>query len=68
MMVEKYKNSDGKTYNGVAMMSELTGLSQEEIAWIASRIQQLIHQEGKTKDEAAAIVKEESKSKPWIQK
>ena len=67
-MFEKYKNSDGETYNGVAMMSELTGLSQEEIMWTANRIKQLIHQEGKTKDEAVAIVKEEGKSKPWIQK
>jgi hypothetical protein len=68
MMFEKYKNIDGKTYNGVAMMSELTGISQEEIAWTATRIKQLIHQEGKTKDEAVAIVREEGKSKPWIQK
>jgi hypothetical protein len=67
-MFEKYKNSDGKSYNGVAMMSELTGLSQEEIAWTANRIKQLIHQEGKTKFEAVAIVKEEGKSKPWSQK
>ena len=67
-MFEKYKNSDGETYNGVAMMSELTGLSQEEIMWTANRIKQLIHQESKTKDEAVAIVKEECKSKPWIQK
>jgi len=67
-MFEKYRNSDGKTYNGVAMMADLTGLSREEIAWTANRIKQLIHQEGKSKEQAVVIVKEEGKSKPWIQK
>ncbi len=67
-MFEKYKNKDGKTYNGAAMMSDLTGLSQEEIIWTANRIKQLIHNENKTKEEALVIVKQEGKLKPWIQK
>jgi hypothetical protein len=65
-MFEKYKNSDSKTYNGVEMLADLSGLSREEITWTANRVKQLIHDEGKSKEESHSIVKEERKNKPWI--
>jgi hypothetical protein len=64
-MFDRYKNSDGKTYNGAAMMSELTGLTVEEITWMSNRIRELV-QSGSTKESVIAIVKAESKNKPWI--
>lgn len=64
-MFEKYKNADGKTYNGAAMLAELSGLSIEEIVWSFDRMKQL-RQEGKTKEESIKIIGEEGKSKPWI--
>lgn len=63
-MFEQFRNPDG-TYNGAKAMSAWTGLSYEEVTWTAKRIKQLIHEDGKTKQEALGIVKEESKSKPW---
>lgn len=65
-MFERYKNTDGKTYNGVAMLAEVTGLPYNEIAWTAERMKQLMINEGKSKDEAREIVKAEGKSKPWV--
>lgn len=65
-MFERYKNTDGKTYNGVAMLAEVTGLPYNEIAWTAARIKELMITEGKSKDEAREIVKVEGKSKPWV--
>lgn len=65
-MFERYKNTDGKTHNGVAMLAEVTGLPYNEIAWTAERMKQLMINEGKSKDEAREIVKAEGKSKPWV--
>lgn len=65
-MFERYKNTDGKTYNGVAMLAEVTGLPYNEIAWTAERMKQLMINEGKSKDEAREIVKVEAASKPWV--
>lgn len=64
-MFEKFRNQNG-TYNGAAALSAVTGLSQDEVIWTFKRIKQLMHEEGKTKKEAAEIVKEEGKSKPWL--
>lgn len=62
--MEKHRNPDG-TYNGVAVMSEMTGLSPAEIRWTFERIKHLIHAEGKDKEAAKAIVKAECVNKPW---
>lgn len=65
-MFERYKNTDGKTYNGVAMLAEVTGLSYNEIAWTAARIKELMLTEGKSRREAIEAVKVEAASKPWV--
>ena len=67
-MFDRYRNADGKTFNGVAMMADLTGLPQAEIRWTAERLKQLMHSEGKSKDEALAIVKAEAAARPWVAK
>lgn len=59
-----FRNADG-TYDGGKFLSSLTGISEPEIKWIAKRMGQLIREEGKTKEEARAIVKMECKEKPW---
>ena len=64
-MFEKFRNPNG-TYDGAKALSDWTGLSYEEVTWTAKRLKQLMHEDGKTKQEALGIVKEESKSKPWI--
>lgn len=62
---DSYSNGDG-TYNGVAMLADLSGLSREEILWTFNRIKQLRQVEGKSKEEALGIVKAESKNRPWM--
>ena len=62
-----HRNPDG-TFNGVSFFSQVTGLDQEEIKWTMERIRQLLHVEGKTKEEAKSIVREEQKLKPWVKK
>jgi uncharacterized protein YoaH (UPF0181 family) len=62
--MSKHQNPDG-TYNLVTYLASLTGLSEAEVQWTALRIQHLMKTEGKSKDEAKAIVKEEGKSRPW---
>ncbi len=59
----RWRNADG-TYNGVAMMADITGLSREEIAWTWDRLSTLL-KSGMAKHEALALVKEQAKSKPW---
>lgn len=63
-MFEAYRNQDG-TYNGVAMMADMTGLSRVEVEWTAGRVAQLMVKEQRTRADAVAIVKEEAKGKPW---
>jgi len=65
LMFDKHRNADG-TYNGITMMSEISGLSQAEIRWTWERLRHLMHVDGKSKDEAKAIVREERKSRPWL--
>lgn len=62
--MEKHRNADG-TYNGVAVMAEMTGLGEIEVRWVFQRIKQLIRVEGKTRAEAVAMVKAESVDRPW---
>lgn len=64
-MFDQFKNPNS-TYNGVTAMAAWSGLSIEEIQWTADRLKQLMVDQGKSKDEAKTIVKEEAKSKPWI--
>jgi len=66
-MLDEFKNADG-TYNGVAFLAALSGLSEVEIKWTADRLKQLMHVEKKSKEEATGIVKEEAKTKPWEKK
>ena len=61
----KYQNADGRTYNGVRMMSDISGLSQAEIRWTFDRLKQLMTAEGRPKAEAIEIVKDEARSRPW---
>ena len=61
----KYRNPGRDTYNGVRLMSDLSGLSQMEIRWTFDRLKQLMTGEGKSKEKAMAIVKDEGKSRPW---
>ena len=63
-MFDKFRNLDG-TYDGAKAMSAWTGLRYEEVTWTAKRLKHLMHEDGKTKQEAIGIIKEESKSKPW---
>lgn len=58
-------NGDG-TYNGAAMLAQLTGLPYEEVAWTAKRLQQLMRDAGLPKAQAIAQVKAEAASKPWL--
>lgn len=59
------RNPDG-TYNGVAAMARMSGLSEDEVAWTFNRIQRLMGREKRSKEETLAIVAEEAKLKPWI--
>lgn len=62
--IKQFQNSDG-TYNGVALMSAVTGLSQAEIKWTFDRVKYLKQVEGKSKAEIAAILREECRATPW---
>ncbi len=62
---EKYKNEWG-SYDGAAMLSDISGLSKKEILWTCERLKQLMHGEGKTREEAKDIVKIEAQNKPWL--
>lgn len=52
------RNSDG-TYNGVKMMAQLSGLSEEEIKWTWDRLKELKAQ-GVPTDQAKKIVHQEN--------
>ena len=59
-----FRNPNG-TYDGAAMLSAASGISRDEIMWTFERLKHLMHVEGKSKDEAKAIVADEGRSKPW---
>lgn len=63
--VDAHRNPDG-TYNGVAIMAELSGLTQAEVAWTFGRLKQLMTIERRPREEAKAIVQSEARSKPWL--
>lgn len=63
-MFEQFKNPDGKTYNGIAAMSTVAGIPQEELAWMARRIKELTVA-GIPRADISAMVKAEAKEKPW---
>jgi len=58
-----WRNPDG-TYDGIAMLAQLSGLSRAEVAWTAKRLQELMRA-GSTKDEAKATVKADARDRPW---
>lgn len=60
----RWRNPSG-TYDGAGMLAEMSGLSKAEIMWTFERLKYLMQAEGKTKEEAKAIVKEETKTRPW---
>ena len=64
MNFDKYQSSNGN-YDGAAMLSDLSGLSKNEIRWTFDRLRHLIHVEGKTKEAAKVIVKNEAVNRPW---
>jgi len=64
MTPNDFKNPDG-TYDGAAALAALSGLSKEEIMWTWARMKHLRHVEGKTSEEAKAIIAKEVKLKPW---
>lgn len=63
-MFEQFKNPDGKTYNGIAAMSAVSGIPQAELAWMAKRIKELTVA-GMPRAEISATIKAEAKAKPW---
>lgn len=63
---DAFKNADG-TYNGVALFSEMTGLSQAEIRWTFDRLKHLLHVEKLSKADAVAQIRQEAAAKPWLQ-
>jgi hypothetical protein len=60
----KFRNPDG-TWNGINVMSAMTGLSTAEVEWTAKRLIDLMHHQKRSREEALAIVREEAKTKPW---
>jgi uncharacterized protein YoaH (UPF0181 family) len=60
-MLEKHRNPDG-TYNGVSAMSEMSGLSQEEIQWTWERAKEL-RAMGLSKEQVARALRMEARDK-----
>lgn len=59
-----FRNPDGKTYNGVKLLSAATGIPEDEMKWMADRIKELLGQ-GVPRAEALRMVREESVRQPW---
>lgn len=59
--MERHRNPDG-TYNGVAALAELTGLSEEEIRWSWERSKEL-RAAGLSKEQVARALKMEARDK-----
>lgn len=62
-MTRPTANGDG-TYNGIAVLSKLSGLSYDEIEWMAKRTMELRGQY--SKETVVAMIKDEARSKPWL--
>lgn len=61
--LRQFRNQDG-TYNGVAFLANMTGLSYAEVEWTARRIKELLLS-GMDRKEAVALVKQEAKEGKW---
>ncbi len=61
--IRQFRNQNG-TYDGVAFMASITGLSYAEVEWTARRIKELILS-GMSRTDAVALVKVEAKEKKW---
>lgn len=59
--MEKHRNPDG-TYNGVSALSELSGLSQEEVRWTWERAKEL-RAMGLSKEQIARALRMEARDK-----
>ena len=57
-MKEDYKNKDG-TYNGAKMLSNLSGISEEEILEVFERMKYLMDVENKSQEETKEIIRKE---------
>ena len=64
-MIERYKNPDGKTYNGVAFFADLLKIPPEEVAWMAERTRQLKSEGVATAREISQRIRVEARSRPW---
>lgn len=62
--IAQFRNQNG-TYDGVAALAALTGLSYVEVAWSAERIKQLLATTDLTRQQVVSQVREEAKTKPW---
>lgn len=60
---DRWRNPDG-TYNAAAMLAELSGVPEPEVAWTGRRLGELMRA-GKTREEAVAIVRAERARTPW---
>ena len=63
--IAQFRNQDG-TYDGVAALASLTGLSYAEVAWSAQRIKHLLTTTNLSRQEVVKQVRKEAESKPWI--
>jgi hypothetical protein len=64
--MSKYQNPDG-TYNGVAFMAAMSGLSEDEILWTWERAKAL-KAAGHDEKFVADKLREEGLKKPWLDK
>lgn len=64
-MFEQFSNGNG-TYNGIKALAAWSGLSMEEVAWTAARMQQLIKVDKLPIEAAKAQVAAEAKQQPWL--
>ena len=62
--MQQFRNPDG-TYDGVAMLAAMSGLSVAAVKWTADRYKTLLIEEGRDKAEAKRIVELEAKTRPW---
>lgn len=63
-MADPAQNPDG-TWDGIAVMCRLSGLSRAEVEWTWARVQTL-NSQGYTRKEALAKIRAERESSPWI--
>ena len=63
--LQQFRNQNG-TYDGVAFLASMTGLSYGEVEWTARRIRELILC-GTSRSDAVALVKQEAKEGKWKQ-